>query len=158
MIMENYQGQLWILLDVLIASILCGFVGMEREDSEKPAGLRTNMIVGGATCLIVSLTVPLVDYLETQNISEIITTDPIRVLEAIVVGIGFIGAGTIMKQNGDRIQGLTTAATLLYALGIGVSVALHQYVIAVGITILILIINFLVRQAEHRFTSKKKDD
>lgn len=154
--MEIYHEQLWILLDVLIATILCGFVGFEREDVNKPAGLRTNMIVGGASCLIVSLTIPLVDFIEAQNIPNIITTDPIRVLEAIVVGIGFIGAGTIMKQNDDRIKGLTTAATLLYALGIGASVALKQYIVGVGITILVLIINFVVRHLEHRLTDNKE--
>lgn len=156
--MEVYQQQLWILLDVVIATVLCGLVGFEREDVEKPAGLRTNMIVGGATCLIVSLTIPLIDFIENQNVTEIINTDPIRVLEAIVVGIGFIGAGTIMKQDGDRIKGLTTAATLLFALGIGVAVALHQYIVGVGITILVLIINFFIRQLEHRIASKKKKD
>lgn len=148
--------QLRMLLDIVIATLLCGIVGYERESMKKPAGLRTNMIVGGAACLIVSLTLPLVDYIENYNTSQIINTDPIRVLEALVVGISFIGAGTIIKQGDDQIKGLTTAATLLYSLGIGISVALRQYVIAAGITIIILIVNMVIRQIELRFSHKKK--
>ena len=156
--MSLEMQQFYTLLDVVIATLLCGIVGFERESMRKPAGLRTNMIVGGATCLIVSLTIPLVDFIENYNIPEIITTDPIRVLEALVVGISFIGAGTILKQNGDRIKGLTTAATLLYSLGIGIAVALQQYVIAAGITLLVIAVNSLLRMLEGKFSKKKKEE
>jgi len=151
-------SQLYILLDVLITTLLCALVGYEREEQSKPAGLRTNMIVGGAACLIVSLVIPLVDFVEDNNISEIITTDPIRIMEAIVVGVSFIGAGTILKKNSKKVEGLTTAATLLYALGIGISVALKQYYVAVGITILVVIVNFIVRQIAKGFTPKENED
>ncbi|MCX2745132.1 MgtC/SapB family protein [Mangrovivirga sp. M17] len=140
---QEISFQLFTLLDVLIATILCAAVGYERESAEKPAGLRTNMIVGGAACLIVSLTIPLVDFVQIKNVGDIIRTDPIRVLQALVVGVSFIGAGTILKKSED-VKGLTTAATLLFSLGIGISIALDQYYIAVGVTLLILIINRLM--------------
>jgi putative Mg2+ transporter-C (MgtC) family protein len=137
--------QLWILLDVAIASALSAFVGLERERKNRPAGMRTNMIVGGASCLLVSLTSPLMDFVITHESQEIINTDPIRIIQALVVGIGFIGGGTILKlTNKEKVKGLTTAATMLYTTGLGISVALSQYVIAIGITVMILIVNFLI--------------
>jgi len=148
--------QLYILLDVVVTTILTAFIGFEREKANKPAGTRTNMIVGGATCLIVSLTRPLIDYIEEYNVTEIMNTDPIRVLEAIVVGISFIGAGTVMKsKEKNEIFGLTTSATLLYSSGIGICVALKQYVLAIGITLIILCINYLITRFAHRVSNQK---
>jgi putative Mg2+ transporter-C (MgtC) family protein len=145
-------SQFNIFLDVLIASGLTMLVGIEREKSNKAAGLRTNMIVGGFTCLIVSLGNPLINLIESQNISEIINSDPIRIFEAIVVGISFLGAGTILKSRDDStITGLTTAATLLYSSGIGIATALHQYMLAVLLTIFILIVNYALHAVEKRF-------
>lgn len=151
------KAELLMLLDIVIATILCGFVGYERESQDKPAGLRTNMIVGGFGCLIVSLSIPLVDFIELANWGEIVKADPIRILQALVVGISFIGAGTIIKANGEKVKGLTTAATLLYSLGIGISVALHKYTIAVGITILILIINYAFSKVKRKIMNNGND-
>ncbi len=137
--------QLWILLDVSIASALSAFVGLERERKNRPAGMRTNMIVGGASCLLVSLTSPLMDFVISHETQKIVNTDPIRIIQALVVGIGFIGGGTILKLTSkEKVKGLTTAATLLYTTGLGISIALGQYVIAIGVTLLILIVNFFV--------------
>lgn len=133
--------ELEILMNTAAATILCGLVGLEREKKEKPAGLRTNMIVGSFSCLIVSLAFPLIDFFQSAELNDAVDSDPIRILQALVVGISFIGAGTIIKRKGEEVEGLTTAATLLYCLGIGISVALEKFVIAVGITILILLIN-----------------
>lgn len=156
--MEAYQGELNIFLDVLIATALTAFVGLERESAHKPAGMRTNMIVGGATALIVSLSVPLVEYIDKYNPSEIINTDPIRVLEAIVVGVSFIGAGTIIKaRSEERVIGLTTAATLLYCCGIGVCAALKQYVLAVAVTILVIVINYVVKVVASKVSNLEQD-
>lgn len=149
--MNDIASQLYILLDVTIATVLTALIGIERERAHKPAGMRTNMIVGGAACLIVSLTRPLIDFIEDYNISEIINTDPIRVLEAIVVGISFIGAGTVIKlKDVHQVAGLTTAATLLYSGGIGICVALKQYVLAIGVTVLIVIINSIISHLVHK--------
>lgn len=156
--MEGYQEQLSIFVDVLIATVLTAFVGLERETANKPAGMRTNMIIGGATALIVSLTVPLVDFINKYNPSEIINTDPIRVLEAIVVGVSFIGAGTIIKaRSEERVIGLTTAATILYCCGIGICAALEQHVLAVAVTVLVIVINLLVKIVERKVIGNKKE-
>lgn len=149
----EFKDDLYILLDVLIATVLTAVIGFERESAHKPAGMRTNMIVGGATCLIVALTVPLVDFINKHNPSEIIRTDPIRVIEAIVVGVSFIGAGTIIKaEHKERVIGLTTAATLLFSCAIGASAALKQYVLAVGVTIIVIIINYVVKKVTRYFS------
>ena len=134
--------QFWIFLDLVITCVLTAFVGIEREDAEKPAGVRTNMIVGSASCLFVAILPQLIDFVEGSAIYEQVTPDPIRVLQAIVIGIGFIGAGTIMKPDGEtHVKGLTTAATLLFSAGIGITVACHLYILAVLITVLLLFIN-----------------
>ncbi|ELR69275.1 Mg(2+) transport ATPase protein C [Fulvivirga imtechensis AK7] len=157
--MEEYQGQLSIFIDVLVATVLTAFIGLERETAHKPAGMRTNMIVGGATALIVSLTVPLVDFIDKYNPAEIITADPIRVLEAIVVGVSFIGAGTILKARAEeRVIGLTTAATMLYCCGIGACAALKQYVLAIGVTVLVIVINYAVKLLARKVTNTEKDN
>lgn len=139
---EHVEAQLWILLDVVIATFLAGVIGYEREKINKPAGLRTNMIVGGVSCLFVAISPQLIDFIRVQISSQTIDADPIRILQAIVVGISFIGAGTILKSGSDHtVRFLTTAATLLFSSGIGITVALHLYVLAAGITLLILLIN-----------------
>lgn len=143
--------QLDILLSVIIASALAGIIGIERERAQKPAGFRTNMIVGGSSCLLVQLSV-LISFMYNSSIpSEIIRTDPIRVVEAIVVGVSFIGGGTILKSPKDeKVRNLTTAATLLYSSGIGISVALEQYYLAIGLAILAVVINFLIGWIENK--------
>ena len=156
-------AELEILMNTAAATILCGFVGLEREKKEKPAGLRTNMIVGSFSCLIVSLAIPLIDLIQNSELKDAVDSDPIRMLQALVVGISFIGAGTIIKKKEEGVEGLTTAATPLYCLGIGISVALEKFVIAVGITILILLINNvfggvkkrIVNNPEEKLTTKK---
>lgn len=154
--MEIDSEQLTTLYRILIAMLLCGIIGFEREQLNKPAGLRTNMIIGGASCLIVSITLPLIDHLEIANATEMVRTDPIRLLQALVVGISFIGAGTIIKGSGEKISGLTTAATLLFSMGIGIAVAIEQYIIAVGVTIIVMIVNFVVRKLSVKFTNKER--
>ena len=145
--------QLTIFFNVIIATVLSGIVGLERERAEKPAGFRTNMIVGGASCLLVNLTEILIAVPVEIVGGDIIQADPIRVLEAIVVGVSFIGGGTILKSpSKDKVKNLTTAATLLYSAGIGICVALEQYALAAGLSVLTLIVNLLIRFIERKFT------
>ena len=139
------QLQLSILINVIIATVLSGIVGYEREKAEKPAGFRTNMIVGGASCLLVNLTYVLGASLESGFTLDLVQADPIRVLEAIVVGVSFIGGGTILKSpQKQKVRNLTTAATLLYSSGIGISVALKQYLLAAGLSMLAVLVNHVI--------------
>lgn len=136
-------AQLQIVAAIVLAMFLCALIGIEREMADKPAGFRTHMLVGGAATLLVSLSSILLNTFPAN--STLLQSDPIRVLEAIIAGISFLGAGTIFRRNaqGDNrevMEGLTTAASLLFVAGIGVSVALGQYVLAISVTFLALLV------------------
>lgn len=148
--------ELQIFIDILIASVLAMIVGIEREKANKAAGIRTNMIVSGFTCLIISIQPRLINYIQASFPDNMIDIDPIRVLQAVIVGLSFIGAGTIIKSPDQKhVTGLTTAATLLYSLGIGICVSIHYYLLAVCLTIFILVINFLLNYITKKYTDLK---
>lgn len=131
-----------LLGKVVIAALLGGLVGLEREFAERPAGLRTHMLVGATAAFFVLLADILIASFDPQ---EIIRADPVRVVEAIVVGISFLGAGTILKyrENGQRVvEGLTTSASILSVAAIGIAVALDAFILAVGVSLLNLLINW----------------
>lgn len=127
------------LLLIALAMFLGGVIGYEREAANKPAGLRTHMLVAGAAALLTSLADALVNNPELPN--AIVRTDPIRLTESIVTGVSFLGAGTIFrnKDKESTVEGLTTAASILFVAVIGISVALSQFISAVGATLLILV-------------------
>jgi len=139
--LENWEAQLWILLDIIVACGLTGIVGYEREKDDKPAGFRTQMIVGGASALLVALSEVALQRF-TQSYGDAIETDPSRIMQAIIIGISFVGAGTIIKaQEKASVRFLTTATTILFSAGIGIAVGLKQYVIGLGAAIIVLVIN-----------------
>ncbi|MFD0932655.1 MgtC/SapB family protein [Psychroflexus salinarum] len=147
----DWTGELLILMNVTIAAVLTGFVGLEREAKDKPAGFRTNMIVGSSSALILSLGKVLVENYMESGLQNVIQPDPTRIIEAIILGISFIGAGTILKASEEsKVYYLTTAATVLFSAGIGIAVALEQYVISVVATLLLLIINRVARRLDKR--------
>lgn len=156
-IFANPVFELRVIIDVVIASLLTGLVGLEREVSGKPAGFRTQMIIGGAAALLISTARILIrDFASESDLAAVMQADPVRVIEAVIVGISFIGAGTILKMREQRkVQYLTTAASILFSAGIGMSVALHHYIIAVGVTLFILFIN-VVANIIDRYIQKRK--
>lgn len=134
----NVWHQLQLLGDVVFAMLLGVVIGIEREWNDKPAGLRTHVLVSGAAALFVGLANLVV--LQFNVNQSLITTDPIRVIEAVVAGVSFLGAGTIFRRgNGPGVEGLTTAASLLFSAGVGVCIGSEQTVLAVGITLLALV-------------------
>lgn len=120
-----------------LASLLGALVGLERELAKKNAGLRTHMFVAASSALLISLANIIVPQLEIDP--DLLSLDPIRMIEAIVTGIAFLGAGTIIRQK-DDVEGLTTAASLLFVGAIGITVALSQFVLAIGLTLISLFI------------------
>lgn len=137
----NWQVQVQAVIAVLMAALLGGIVGMERELADRPAGLRTHAILAAAACLLVTLPDVLLEYYAAEAVPEILRADPIRIIEAVVTGTAFLGAGTIFRDR-DRgaIEGLTTAASLLLVGAIGIAVGLGQLVTAALVTILILLL------------------
>lgn len=140
-----------------IAMVLGGLVGFERELADKPAGMRTHMLVAGAAALLVLLGDILVSKFGQQFNAGLIRSDPIRIIEATVTGIAFLGAGTIIR-NGSReaVHGLTTAASLLFTAAIGISVALKEFVVAGGATVLALMTLRIAGIVETRLKQKEK--
>lgn len=134
---------------ILLAAVLGGLLGLEREYLHRAAGLRTNILVcvGCTLFTIVSKT----------GFEEFIgptSYDPSRIASAILIGIGFIGAGTIMKHE-DRIIGLTTAATLWLVAAIGVTIGLKFYLLAFFTTIFALFLLVVLRFFEEKIRTKK---
>ncbi len=152
----NWLMQLGIMGEVALAMLLGGVIGFERELADKPAGFRTQMLIAGAAALLVGLG----DALMLRFLVEgrtTVTADPIRIVEAIVTGISFLGAGTIFRRSAEeQVQGLTTAASILLCAAIGISVALRQFVLAVGVTLLALIVLRGLTGIENRLTRKKR--
>lgn len=146
-----YADQLQILGTVALAMVLGGFIGAERELADKPAGLRTHMLVAAAAALLVGLGDVVVQRFDGTAVAGVVRSDPIRILEAIITGVSFLGAGTIIQRRGEPgVQGLTTAASVLFTAGIGVTVALSQFLLAAGGTILALIVLRTIALLERR--------
>lgn len=150
------HGQLWILLDVLIACILGGVLGYEREASDKPAGFRTNMFIAGSAALLLSLGRFIANSMELEVAQEALGIDPTRIIHAIIVGVSFIGAGTILKSSDkETVKNLTTAAMILFSAGAGMAVALKLYIVAVGVTLMGLLISNAIKGL---FFTRKAND
>ncbi len=137
---ELHDIELRILAYVALAMLLGAAIGFEREVEDKPAGLRTHMLVAGAASLFVALGDVVVKHFDVGLGSELLRSDPVRIIEAVITGVSFLGAGTIIRHRSKRqIEGLTTAASILFTAGVGVCVALSQAVLAVGVTLLVLL-------------------
>jgi putative Mg2+ transporter-C (MgtC) family protein len=136
---EAWIDQLAVLGDMAVAMLLGGLVGYERELAGKPAGFRTHMLVAGAAALFVGLGHSLLASFDPGS-DTLLRYDPIRVIEAVITGISFLGAGTIFRAKSDHVSGLTTAASLLVCGGIGIAVAADRYVVAIGATLLALLV------------------
>lgn len=145
------ETQWQILGYVALAMVLGAAVGLEREAKDKPAGLRTHMLVAGAAALLVALGDVVIMSYDLDLDQQLLQSDPIRIMEAVITGVSFLGAGTIIRHRGkQQVEGLTTAASLLFVAGIGLCVALSQAILAVGLTLLVLLtlrgLSYLRRQ------------
>lgn len=122
---------------LLVAMFLGGLVGIERQTRGRAAGLRTNILVclGSAAIIIVFQKFSMELSVGAESF---VRMDPARVAAGVITGIGFLGAGTIIKTN-DFVRGLTTAASIWVVSAIGVTVGLGEYTIAIVLTVLVLI-------------------
>jgi putative Mg2+ transporter-C (MgtC) family protein len=143
--MEDWLQQLALIGQVAIAMLLGGLIGFERELAHKPAGFRTHMLVAGATALFAGLGIAITAHFARRFGVGTYRADPVRVMQAIVLGVSFLGAGTIFRREGGQVEGLTTAATILLASGVGLACALEHYVVAVGVTVLTLLVLRLIK-------------
>ncbi len=144
--------ELPVLGRLALALVLGGAIGLERELSDKPAGLRTNALICIGAELITEVSIVMASTVAPH---ELIRADPARIAAQVVTGIGFIGAGTIIVLRGS-VVGLTTAATLWVVAAIGMTVGVRAYVIAVGSTALVLFVLVVERWIERRGVEKTR--
>jgi putative Mg2+ transporter-C (MgtC) family protein len=125
-------------------------IGFEREWARRPAGLRTHMLVGVSATLLMSLGDALIGEFASASGSAAIETDPVRLIQAIIVGISFLGAGTIVHQADARVEGLTTAASILLTAAVAIAVAIDRVALASVIAVGTAVSLFLLGRLEER--------
>jgi putative Mg2+ transporter-C (MgtC) family protein len=158
----DWNIQLQILGEVALAILLGGLIGFERELADKPAGLRTHMLVAGAAALLTGIGGAMLSYFEPAQNNTLFRSDPLRIIEAIITGVSFLGAGTIIRGNhGEQVEGLTTAASLLFSAALGICVAMRLFWLALGATAMTLIIlrglGWIEGRLESRRSSRRRD-
>ena len=137
-----------VFLRILMAVIVGGLIGLERGMKNRPAGLRTYMLVCTGACLIM---------LTNQYIYQTFQTgDPTRMAAQVVNGIGFLGAGTIIVTRRNQIKGLTTAAGLWSAAGVGLALGIGFYEAALVGSVAIFIVMTLLQKMDNRMHRKTK--
>jgi len=135
------EQDLAILLRIAVAMLLGATLGIEREMGKHAAGLRTHMLIAGAAALIVGLGDSIAEHFQEERYRDLLQVDPVRLIEAVVACVGFVAAGTILRgSRDDQVSGLTTASSLIMSAAIGIAVGIGEYVIAVGVSVLCLIV------------------
>jgi putative Mg2+ transporter-C (MgtC) family protein len=128
------------LARLLVAALLGGLIGWERETHEKPAGLRTHMLISLAACLFTLLGLEIVEY-DALDVDHV-RADPIRLIDAVTAGVAFLAAGSIITSRGS-VKGLTTGASMWMVGAVGVACGLGEVMLgsfAVVITLVVLFI------------------
>lgn len=159
-VLINWNETLIILFRIILAVLLACIPGIERELTGKFAGLRTHILVCLGACVFTLLSVygfemqsDVGEY--NGSIRPFIQNDPARIAAQVITGIGFIGAGTVMR-HGSNVFGITTAATLWMCAAIGMSCGCGEYVTAIIASLATLIVLISIRRLEKSFLSKRK--
>ncbi|WP_100012615.1 MgtC/SapB family protein [Lentibacillus sediminis] len=141
-----------MMVRVLVALVLSGVIGFEREMNNHSAGFRTHILVGVGACLMMLLS--LFGFVEFMEEYDNVRFDPARIPSYVISGIGFLGAGTIIVYGGT-IRGLTTAASIWTVAGIGLVVGAGMYGPAVFTTLIILLSLVFLNNFEKMFTKSR---
>lgn len=136
-----------VIIKLSLSILLCGLIGLERKIYKKPAGFRTNILVGLGSTFLMILSLNILAEFNDGN-----SVDLTRLAGQIVTGIGFLGAGAIIQSRGS-VHGLTTAATIWVVAAIGIGVGLGYYLEAVIATVLTLVVLVILGRIEHKFES-----
>jgi len=131
-----------------LAVLMGGAIGLEREASDKPAGLRTNILICVGSTLMMILSIQVAHHYAVN------AADPSRIAQGVITGIGFLGAGTILHSRGG-VTGLTTAATTWAVSGIGLALGSGFYLLAFTSTILILAVLLVLGRLSHVWPNGK---
>ena len=133
-----------------LSILLCGLIGLERKFYHKPAGLRTNIMVGLGSTLVMLLGIYILSEFNEDNIVDIT-----RLAGQVVTGIGFLGAGAIIQSRGS-VHGLTTAAGIWVVAAIGLTVGIGYYFAAIATTLEALIVLVVMGRVEFYLEKKFK--
>jgi len=131
-----------------LAVLMGGAIGLEREASDKPAGLRTNILICVGSTLMMILSIQVAHHY------AVTAADPSRIAQGVITGIGFLGAGTILHSRGG-VTGLTTAATTWAVSGIGLALGSGFYLLAFTSTLLILAVLLVLGRLSHIWPNGK---
>jgi putative Mg2+ transporter-C (MgtC) family protein len=134
-----------IALKFVLAAILGGVIGIEREIRDKPAGLRTNILICVGSTLFMSI---------STKVAAMLGGDPTRIAAQIISGIGFLGAGAVLHSHGF-VLGLTTAATIWVVAGVGMAIGSGMYTVAVFTTVMSLITLYFLSFIEDKIQGRK---
>ncbi len=135
-----------IVLRVVVATALGGLVGFDRQAANKPAGIRTHMMVAAGASLFVGVSLLLSAGLEDLG-TQAARVDASRITAGVVTGVGFLGAGAIIRRDGG-VSGLTTAAGIWTVAAIGTAIAFGYWVVGIAATLVVLVIHGLSYAAE----------
>jgi putative Mg2+ transporter-C (MgtC) family protein len=138
-------GELDLALRVFIALVLGLCIGAEREFRGHPAGLRTMALISAGSCMFTGLGL-IPDFPKS--------VDPTRIAAQIVTGVGFLGAGSILRQ-GELVRGLTTAASIWVAASLGMAVGFGYYWLAIFVTFIVVLVLFVLKPVEERFFRRR---
>ena len=138
------DSELVLFFQLVIAMALGIFLGAERAIAGKTAGMRTYALVSMGACLFVIVSIAV-----TQSLIGITNIDPLRVMAGIITGVGFIGAGLIFVQK-SSVRGITTAAGLWVAAGVGIATGYKLYILAIFTTVLTLFVFSILWFIENR--------
>lgn len=140
---------MWIdLIELIGSALLGGVIGWERESKGSFAGLRTHILVSLGSCLIMQVSIHMFNIFK-----DLAPSDPGRIAAGVITGIGFLGAGAIMRST-QSIKGLTTAASIWIASGIGLAVGCGFYAGAVASTLITFLVLKCLHDVEHKFISR----
>ena len=136
-----------VIIALLLSVILCGAIGLEREQRGRSAGLRTHLLVGVGSCMIMIISIYGFPAIFSDH------RDVARLAAQVITGVGFLGAGAIIYRNSGT-KGLTTAATIWIVMAIGLSCGSMNFILAIGGTVLILLVLTVFRKFESRLNKK----
>ncbi|MEW6107394.1 MAG: MgtC/SapB family protein, partial [Bacillota bacterium] len=140
-----------MVLRLVLAVVFGGLIGLERESHKRPAGFRTHILVCVGSALVM-----MISQYAFVGFTRVIQYDPGRIAAQVVSGIGFLGAGTILRE-GATIKGLTTAASLWVVAGIGLAVGTGFYLAGAMTTGIVVVVLIALDRFERRFIYTKRD-
>ncbi len=146
------------IMKLMISAIFGILLGLEREMKRKPLGLKTCLVISVTSCLLTLVSID--SALSYNHLGGVLRIDPMRITAQIVSGIGFLGAGVIMRKNNEVVSGLTTAAMVWASAGLGIAVGAGFYIDAfVGLVILLISVEgipFILKHVGPRILKEKE--